>query len=83
MIYLKSFLTGLAALVAAVFLAGVVLIAGLWMSSSDAGAFAFGVDGSRIAGSVLVASVLVFAAGFSWQYRRLSHKGSLTQRRFE
>jgi hypothetical protein len=56
MIYVKSFLTGLASLFAAVFLVGIVLIARVWMSSS--GAFALGVDGSQIAG-VLVASLLV------------------------
>jgi len=72
MIFVKSFLTGLAALLAAVFLAGIVLIAKVWTSS--VGAFAFGVYGSQIAGAVLVA-FLVFAAGFSWQYLRLSHKG--------
>jgi hypothetical protein len=72
MIYVKSFLTGLAALFAAVFLAGIVFITRVWMSSSGVGAFAVGVDGSQIAG-VLVASFLVFAAGFSWQYLRLSH----------
>ena len=55
-IYVKSFLTGLAALFAAVFLAGIVLIAGVWMSSS----FIVGVDGGQIAGPVLVASFLVF-----------------------
>ena len=71
MIYVKSFLTGLASLFAAVFLVGIVLIARVWMSSS--GAFALGVDGSQIAG-VLVASLLVFAAGFSWQYLRLLRK---------
>jgi hypothetical protein len=74
MIYAKSFLTGLAALFAAVFLAGIVLIARVLMSS-----VAFMVDGSQIAGPVLVASFLVFAAGFSWQYLRLSHKGSFVR----
>jgi len=69
-IYMKNFLTGLAALVAAVLLTGIVLIARAWMSSS----FIVGVDGGQIAGPVLVASFLVFAAGFSWQYLRLSHK---------
>lgn len=72
MIYMKSFVTGLAALFAAVLLAGTVLIARVWMSSS--GAFAFAVDGSQIAVPALVASFLLFAAGFSWQYRRLSRK---------
>ena len=67
MIYAKSFLTGLAALFAAVFLAGIVLIARVWMSSS--GGVGFMVVGSQIAG-VLVAAFLVFAAGFSWQYLR-------------
>jgi len=67
-IYVKSFLTGLAALFAAVLLAGIVLIARVWTSSS----FIVGVDGGQIAGPVLVASFLVFAAGFSWQYLRLS-----------
>ena len=76
MIYVKSFLTGLAALFAAVFLAGIVLIARVWMSSL--GSFAVGVDGSQIA-EVLVASFLVFAAGFSWQYLRLSRKGSFVR----
>jgi hypothetical protein len=75
MIYVKSFLTGLAALLAAVFLAGLVLIAKLWMSSAGAGSFAFAVDGSQTAGPVLVASFLIFASGFSWQYRRSSSKG--------
>jgi len=69
-IYVKSFLTGLAALFAAVFLAGIVLIARVWMSS-----FIGGVEGSEIAGPVLVISFLVFAAGFFWQYVLLSHKG--------
>ena len=70
MIYVKSFLTGLAAVFAAVFLVGIVLIARVWKSSVS-------VDVGRIeiAGPVLVASFLVFAAGFSWQYLRLSHKG--------
>jgi hypothetical protein len=68
--YVKSFLTGLAAVGAAVFLAGVVLIARVltW------GGF-MAVHGSRIAGLVLVASFLVFAVGFSWQCVRLSRKG--------
>jgi hypothetical protein len=78
MIYVKSFLTGLAALFAAVFLAGIVLIARVWLSSS--GAFMGSVDGSQIAGPVLVASFLVFAAGFSWQCLRLSHKGLVSRR---
>ena len=62
MIYVKSSLMGLAALSAAVLLSGIVLIPREFMG---------GVDGSQI----LVASFLVFAAGFSWQYLRLSHKG--------
>jgi hypothetical protein len=70
MIYVRSFLTGLAALFAAAFLAGIVLIARVWMSSGF-----WALDGGRIAGPVLVLSLLVFAAGFSWQYLRLSHKG--------
>ena len=65
MIYLKSFLTGLVTLFAAVFLVGIVLIASEFV-------VAFGY--SQIA-AVLVVSFLVFAAGFSWQYRRLSRKG--------
>jgi hypothetical protein len=40
------------------------------MSSS----FIVGIDGGHIAGPVPVASFLVFAAGFSWKYLRLSHK---------
>jgi hypothetical protein len=72
MIYLKSFLTGLATF-AAVFLAGIVLIGIVWVFSS--GGFIGAFDTSRIAGPVLAASLLVFAAGFSWQYRRLSQKG--------
>jgi hypothetical protein len=71
MIYVKSFLAGLAARFAAVFIAGIVIIARVWMSS-----VAFMVHGGRIAGPVLVVSFLVFAAGFSWQYLRLSHKES-------
>jgi len=69
MIYVKSFLMGLSALFAAVFLAGIVLIARMLMFSGF-----MGVDGSRIAAPVLVASFLAFAAGFSWQYLRLSRK---------
>jgi hypothetical protein len=69
MIYVKSFLTGLATLCAAVFLAGIVLIARVWMSDGF-----MAVDGSWIAGPVLVASFLVFAVGFSGQYVRLSRK---------
>jgi len=65
MIYLRSFLTGLATLFAAVFLVGIVLSA-----SEVVGGFGY----SQIA-AVLAASLLVFAAGFSWQYRRLSQKG--------
>lgn len=63
MIYVKSFLTGLAA----VFLTAIVLIAREW--SSEAFMVAR-VDGSRIAEPVLVASFVVFAVGFSWQYLR-------------
>ena len=70
MIYVKSFLTGLAALCAAVFLAGIVLIARVWMWDGF-----MAVEGCRIAGPVLVASFLVFAVGFSWQFVRLSRKG--------
>ena len=61
-IYVKSFLTGLAALFAAVLLAGIILIPRSWVG---------GVDGR----SALVFSCLVFAVGFFWQYLRLSHKG--------
>jgi hypothetical protein len=72
MVYLMSFLTGLAALLAAVFLSGIVLVAKLWMFSGE---FMFGgVDGGIIAGPVLVASFLIFAGGFSWQYLRMSRK---------
>jgi hypothetical protein len=72
MIYVKSFLTGLGALIVVALLAVVILVVKVWMSS--AGGF-FGVG--AIAGPgwpVLTVSVLVFAAGFVWQYRRLSHK---------
>jgi hypothetical protein len=73
MIYLKSFLTGLATLCAAGVLAGLTFIAQVWMSSEPSpGFFAFAVDGSRIAGPVLTASLLIFAAGFTWQYLRRS-----------
>ncbi len=67
-IYAKSFLTGLATLSAAVFLAAAVIIAKVWMSSD--GFFSGVVDSRQVAG-VLVASFLVFASGFSWQYLRL------------
>jgi hypothetical protein len=70
MIYVKSFLTGLAALCAAVFLAGIALIIRMWMSDGF-----MGVNVGRIAGPVLAASFLVFAVGFSWQCVRLSRKG--------
>jgi hypothetical protein len=73
MIYVKSFLTGLAAVFAAVFLVGIVLTASEWKSTVS-------VDVRLIAGPVLVASFLAFAAGFSWQYLRLSHKGSFARR---
>lgn len=69
MIYVKSFLTGLAALFGGVFLAGIVLIARMWMWHGFMAVYS-----SRIAGRVLVASFLIFAVGFCWQYPRLSHK---------
>jgi hypothetical protein len=71
MIYLKSFLTGLAALIATVLIAVVIFGVKLWMSSDG------GMGVGAIAGPgwpVLVVSVLAFAAGFFWQYLRLSHK---------
>jgi hypothetical protein len=62
-IYVKSILTGLATLFAALLLACIILIPRSWIG---------GVDGR----SILVVSFLVFAVGFFWQYLRLSHKGS-------
>jgi hypothetical protein len=59
-IYVKSILTGLAALFAAVLLAVLILIPRSWIG---------GVDGR----SALVFSLLAFAVGFLWQYLRLSH----------
>lgn len=69
MIYVKSFLTGLVVVLAAVFLACIVLIGRVWMWGGY-----MAIDEGRIDGPVLVGSFLVFAAGFSWQYLRLSHK---------
>jgi hypothetical protein len=58
MIYAKSFLTGLAALFAALPVAGIILIARSWVSL--AGSMFVAVDGR----SALVFSFLAFAAGF-------------------
>ena len=62
-IYVKSVLSGLATLFVALLLAAIILIPRSWIA---------GVDGR----SALVFSFLVFAMGFCWQYRRLSHKRS-------
>ena len=71
MTYVKSFLTGLAALFAAVLVAGVVLIARSWPAGSMViGSMVIHVNGW----SAVVFSFLAFAAGFFWQYLRLSGK---------
>jgi hypothetical protein len=65
MIYAKCFLTGLAALVVAGLLAIVVLFAGAEMSSGDGVGVVVGP-----VWPVLAVSLLAFASGFFWQYRR-------------
>jgi hypothetical protein len=75
MVYVKSFATGLAAMIAVALLAAVIrvgiLVLEVRMSSGPGGIGA-------IAGPVwpeLMVSLLAFVAGFFWQYLRLSHKG--------
>jgi hypothetical protein len=74
MIYVKSLLTGMAALIAATFLAVVVrvvvLILRVRMSSGPGGIGAIGPGWPALA-----VSLLAFVAGFFWQHHRLSHKG--------
>jgi hypothetical protein len=74
MIYVKSLLTGLGALIAATFLAVVVRVVVLILKvrmSSGGGIGAIAGPGWP----VLVVSLLAFVAGFFWQYLRLSRKG--------
>jgi hypothetical protein len=65
MIYLKSFLAGLAALILVALLAIGILFARMEMSSDEG----IGVV-SGPGWPVLAVSLLAFAVGFFWQYRR-------------
>jgi hypothetical protein len=64
MIYVKSFLTGLAALILAALLAIVILLARLKMSSGEGMGVIEGPGWP-----VLAVSLLAFAAGFFWRFR--------------
>ncbi len=70
MIYLKSILTGLSALILALLLVSAVLIGTSIMRSPTPGIGA--VAGGVPLWPVLSVSILAFAAGFYWRYRKLA-----------
>lgn len=73
MVYVKSFLAGIVALVSVLFLAIIAFIGwGLWMrnQSSTVGPVSYDVTRSWIATPILIAAASVFLAGFTWQFRR-------------
>jgi uncharacterized membrane protein len=77
MVCLKSFIAGLVAVVAALFLCIVGLIGwALWMShrySNEGSVGAVGYDISRpwIGGPILMVAALIFFVGFGWELRRV------------
>jgi len=70
MIYLKSILTGLAALILALLLVSAVLIGSSVIRSASPGIGA--VAGGVPLWPVLSVSILAFGAGFYWRYRKLA-----------
>ena len=76
MVYLKSFLVGVAALVLVLFLSIVGFIVwGLWISprpsnQGSVGTVSYDVSSPWIGIPLLIVVALIFLAGFSWEFRR-------------
>jgi hypothetical protein len=82
MLYLKSFLVGVAALVSGLFLGVVGSIAwALWISprSSTEGVVAYDVTSPWIGIPLLIVAGLIFLAGFSWEFRRATRASRPSQ----
>jgi hypothetical protein len=81
MVYLKSSLVGVAALVSGLFLGVVGFIAwALWISprSSTEGVVAYDVTSPWIGIPLMVVAGLTFLAGFSWEFRRAKRANRLS-----
>jgi hypothetical protein len=73
MIYVKSILAGLAALVVSVILCVAVFALSVYASSRGAGSGGIGAVTFTIGPIVFILAVLIFAAGFWWEFHRLTH----------
>jgi uncharacterized membrane protein len=77
MVYLKSFLAGILALVSALLLCIAGLIGwALWMSHTSSnegsvGAVGYDITSPWIGIPLLTVTALIFLAGFSWEFRRV------------
>lgn len=74
MVYLKSILAGLTAVIGAMILAVIgFIVSGLWMSQrhpNGVGARAVSYDISVLAFPLVMIVGLIFATGFWWEFRR-------------
>jgi hypothetical protein len=84
MVYLKSFLTGVAALVAVVLLTALGFVGwGLWISQRSANdgslpPVGYDISSPWIGIPLLIVTGLIFAAGFYWEFRRAKRAKSLS-----
>jgi uncharacterized BrkB/YihY/UPF0761 family membrane protein len=76
MIWLKSFLAGVGAVLAAfIILVLAVFVFPLFLTMSRAGSGGIGAVSAGVSGlAVLLGVPLVFAGGFYWEYRRASRR---------
>ena len=76
MVYLKSFIAGIVAVLGVLFLCIVALIGwGVWIShrsynEGSVGAVGYDIKSPWIGILILVVVALIFLAGFSWEFRR-------------
>ncbi len=79
MIYVKSVLAGLAAVVGTIICIILAIVAIYWwrsvsVDSGDLGIHGFGGGSIRVAATVVcMVALLIFALGFRWEFRRLAH----------